>query len=275
MRASEFIIEAPRDQRLNDPKIISDVKQAYDMGLKLDDISRVVDIPYTIAKRILDLHYRERVSNPRPKRYSDGANAIIAAWDSGLKSKQIAIKLGIPREKVVSVLQDRYPNRIGKQVQGKYIKPEILTPDEQTDLISQWREGSSVTSVAKKYNIHPTVLAPWIKTTVGPDEYNKTISNRGYSKQTLSSEDVRDIIDLYTSGESISDIAKSYNTLYNTIKYHLMKQGKIAPADNAIVSPATIDKMVDLKKAGYSVAQIGQKLDIGYSTVRHYLRGRI
>lgn len=273
MRAHEFIFEAPMDTRLNDPKIIDDVKQAYDMGLKLDDISSVVGIPYTVAKRILDMHYHERVSNPRPKRYSDEANAIISAWDSGLKPKQIAIKLGIPREKILSILQTRYPDRAGKQKTGN-TKPEDLTPTEQADVVSDWKTGGSISSVAKKYNIHPAVLGPWLKTMVGSSEYDKIITDRGYQKQTLTAKDVQDIIELYTSGKSISDIARAYNTLYNTIKYHLMKQGKIAPAGNVLTSD-TIDKMVDLKKAGYSVTQIGQKLNIGYNTVRHYLRGRI
>ena len=273
MRAHEFITEA--DKRIDDPKIINDVKQAYDMGLTRDDSSRILGIPYTLVTRILDKHYPERVVTSRPERYSEKNEAVVAAYDSGLTISQIASKYNLSRQRIFQIIDKKYPDRDKRQL--RYDRMSSMMPSDKTDAVNSWRQGESISSLAKKYDQNPIYMRNMIIGMVGKEEYQKQINDRGYNKQGLSPEDVENIVDLYTSGRSISDIAKVYNVLYNTVKYHLMKRGKVAPPSSTVnkgIDQSMIDQIVDLRKSGLSVKQISTKLNIPYSTTRHYLRGR-
>ena len=67
MRASEFIAEG-RSLIPYTQQQIDDVKAAYDQGYTTEDTAKLLDIGYMDVKRILDRHYTERTSKPRPKR---------------------------------------------------------------------------------------------------------------------------------------------------------------------------------------------------------------
>jgi len=281
MRASEFIAEG-RSLIPYTQQQIDDVKAAYDQGYTTEDTAKLLDIGYMDVKRILDRHYTERTSKPRPKRIQHNQpeiDKIKAAWDRGMRPQEISKTLNIPRHRVNAILQYNYPDRPNKQSLEKYTVPAELSDTDKASIIAHWRQGMSLTKLAQQYNMHPSYVRTVVQSVVPDDEYAAWTAKQVTNKRAISKDDVPKIVDAYLNGKEIRDIAKDYGVNYNAIKYHLMQQGMTqAPSTKSFaydVGPQDIDKMVNMRKAGKSVQQIADIMNVPGGTVRHYLAGRV
>ena len=278
MRAWEFIAEA----KTYTQRQIDDVKSAYDQGYTTEDTAKLLDIGYMDVKRILDRHYPERTSKPRPKRIQHNQpeiDKIKAAWDRGMRPQEISRTLNIPRHRVNAILQYNYPDRPNKQSLEKYTAPDQLSDSNKASIVAHWRQGASLTKLAQQYNMHPSYVRTVVQSVVPDDEYAAWSDKQLYAKRAIGKDDVPKIVDAYLNGKEIRDIAKDYGVNYNAIKYHLMQQGMTqAPSTKSFaydVGPQDIDKMVNMRKAGKSAQQIADIMNVPGGTVRHYLAGRV
>ena len=234
------------------------------------------------VKRILDRHYPERTSKPRPKRIQHNQpeiDKIKAAWDRGMRPQEISKALNIPRDRISAILNTNYSDRPNKQSLEKYTAPEELSDADKATMVAQWRQGVSLAKLAQRYRMHPSSARILIQSLVPGDEYSAWSDKQLYAKRAIGKDDVPKIVDAYLNGKHIRDIAKDYGVEYNTLKYHLMKQGMSqAPStkSNAYdVGPQDIDKMVGMRKAGKTMQQIADMMKIPGGTVRYYLAGRV
>lgn len=277
MRAHEFIAEA----YTYTPQQIDDVKAAYDQGYTTEDTAKLLNLSYSDVKRILDRHYPERTSKPRPKRILKNQpeiDKIKAAWDQGMRPQEISKTLGIPRPRVLMILQQHYPDRPNRQIE-RWTAPEQLPASQQTDIIAQWRQGTSLSKLAQQFKLLPTTLRDFVRSNVPDDEYNARSIQQTTTKRAIGKEDIPKIVDAYLNGRMIKDIAKDYGVNYNAIKYHLMQQGMSQlPSTKSFahdVGAEDIDKMIMMRKNGKTMNQIAGIMNIPIGTVRHYLAGRV
>lgn len=269
MRASEFIVEA-KDPKEDDLNIIKDVKDAYDAGYTPDDTVKLTGLSYASVMRVLKTHYQDR---KKPSHKPKELDAVKAAWDRGLKARQIADELGLPRARVTNLLAVYYPERQDKSRVLNDIND--LSTDEKNNIIANWQKGSSVRELALKYDINDHAMSDYIVGVVGRAAMDDRIASTGYKKDVLTQTDIENIVKLYQKGETLADLAKEYSVSVNNIKYHLMRKGVFLPVRKNNVSidaePAVVQSIIDMHLRGTSVNAIANKLNISASMVRYHL----
>jgi len=109
MRAYEFINEA-RVKKEFDEKLVQDVKDAYDLGYRYDDIGNLVGLTRSQVNIILDRYYRDRVRR-QEKLFGaltqEDRDNIFDLFSDGQTISQIADDMGISSTGIVSVLKDQ------------------------------------------------------------------------------------------------------------------------------------------------------------------------
>ena len=90
------------------------------------------------------------------------------------------------------------------------------------------------------------------------------------TKSSLTSNDIKEIIDGYKSGMSIADLERKTNILYDTIRRCLIKNGvKIRPT--GVKDQEQINKIVQMYNSGVSFTELGRKFNVNHDTIKKYL----
>ena len=195
-----------------------------------------------------------------------------------MRPQEISKTLDIPRERVLMILQQHYPDRPNRQV-ARSVAPDELPDATKDEIISLWRSGTSLSKLAEKYNMVAVTLRNWLMSQIPADEYAARSAQQPTLKRAISKDDIPNIVNAYLAGKEIRDIAKDYGVNYNAIKYHLMQQGMSQlPSTKSFahdVRAEDIDRMVTMRKNGKTMNQIAGIMNIPIGTVRHYLAGRV
>jgi len=267
MRAWEFIAEA-RDPRESDPRIIQDVKDAYDMGYTAEQSAELLGLTFSAVKRILQAHYADRDRSQRERKPHAMADAVMQRLKQGQHRRMISKDLGISLQDINSLLQQHYPDREGKR-ELKKGRIDALSDQDKQDIITIWRGGKSLADIARQYDLNPVLLSAMIKSLVGQDEINQRLQSAGTHKHAISADDIPNIIKAYQSGRTVGDIGKEYGVNGNAIKYQLVKHGVFSGNIEQPLTQQQIDTAKTLQSQGYSIRQIADKLGM-----KNYYIGR-
>lgn len=272
MRAWEFIAEA-RDPRESDPRIIQDVKDAYDMGYTAEQSAALLGITYSAVQRILQSHYSDRDRSQRARKPNAMADAVMQRLRQGQQRRLISKELGISLQDINRLLQQHYPDREGKQEQ-KRGRIDALSDQDKQDIVTIWRGGKSLADIAKQYDLNPVLLSALMKSLVGQAEFDQRLQSAGTHKHAISADDIPNIIKAYQSGRTVGSIGKEYGVNGNAIKYQLVKHGVFSGNIEQPLTQQQIDTAKTLQGQGYSIRQIADKLGMKNYYIGRYALNR-
>lgn len=269
MRYWEFIHEVV-DPRENDPRIIQDVKDAYDMGYTVEQTVQLLGITYSSVQRILKKNYPDRVSTTRARRPNELADMVISRIKQGLPRKLIAKELDITTNQINNLLNNYYKDRPEKRV----IRPNIIdsmSDLEKQEIIGRWQQGESVYQLSAETGAHPNAIKALLIQAIGPEELDKRAKKLG-NRPIIPDNVMLDIIAAYKAGRGISDISRQYGVMPNAIKYHLTKLGLYTTSAKSPLNAKNIADAKLWRNQGYSITAIANKLGLDIGPARYWLR---
>lgn len=135
-----------------DSEIEQGVKELFENGAGLKEITTKFNIGSTTVYRITKRLGLERKVNPRERHYSQEIeNQIVEAYKNGEKVKKIYKQFDCNQWMMEKLIKKHDLKRRG--VGGQFIKPEICDK-----LLEEYKKGHSQTSIAEEYGLsQPTV----------------------------------------------------------------------------------------------------------------------
>jgi DNA-binding NarL/FixJ family response regulator len=97
----------------------------------------------------------------------------------------------------------------------------------------------------------------------------RTTRSLRQTQHRLSTDEVQRLIELYTHGELINDLAAQFHISRTTVMKHVERAG--APRRRNLIADR-LDEAQQLYEQGWSLARIGQQLGVNATTVWHALR---
>ena len=100
---------------------------------------------------------------------------------------------------------------------------------------------------------------------------NVTLPSRSVQRR-LSPTEVNDVIDLYHSGHSLTEIAQAVDSHRQTVSSHLKRLGIRRRVSEAKLSPSDVELAANRYLSGESLATVGRAMRVDASTIRRSLR---
>jgi hypothetical protein len=163
-KANTFIKEAEKDY---DPKLISDVIQAYDLGFNVNDMMSLTGLKAGKIYYLLDKFYKNRkprVIHAAKASTDDDRTSAVEQWNAGQSIKQIATSIGVDHTTVSRWLYDVFGKDAIDQEQqnrrstgGSLHISKKITPELQAKIKELYLTGMSVDDIAAAID---NVIAP-------------------------------------------------------------------------------------------------------------------
>ncbi len=158
------------------------------------------------------IEVREECMLPREER----DRRVIELYKSGVPVDEIAKRFCINRATIYSILR-----RHGVEPMRKRRRSRSLTPEEEEQLIHEYKEGVPVQDLLEKYGVSTTKLYEILR----KHGVKLRARKRSHRRRRLSDEEVKTIIELYRSGVSVYEIAKRLGRPVSTVYAVLKREG--------------------------------------------------
>ncbi len=141
---------------------------------------------------------------------------VIELYQKGVPVDEIAKRFCINRATIYSILR-----RHGIEPMRKRRKSRALTPEEEAELVREYREGKPVQYLLEKYGISTTKLYEILRR----HGVELRAKKKGHKRRRLTEEEVEEIKRLYQSGVNVYQIAKRLGRPVSTVYAVLKREG--------------------------------------------------
>lgn len=191
-----------------------------------------------------------------------GCRRIIRDYQNGRSSCSIAKEIGVSTGRVTKFLASR-----GVEIRTR----RTLSADEDRRIRALHDEGWSNVRIAKEIGTTPLTVRKHVAVAERGLEWSD--SRVGNHNQSLTDEQVANIIRLYGDGLSVSEISNATGHNENTIKRHLAKNGIAENRKRGRLSEADIDGMRGLYACGATMSTVASATGHAMVTVSKYVGG--
>ena len=149
------------------------------------------------------------------------------------------------------------------QIMVKFYRENNLEPLKKKDysklpinkIIQEYKNGTTITDLAKKYEVNSHTLATYISKEMDPNDYYFAKKN---NKQHLYSK-AKNIKEYYEDGMTIDEIAASYNTTKTSITNIL--RWTYSQEDKRMPKVLSKEKLLQYKESGMNIKDIKEALN--------------
>lgn len=229
-------------------------KRLYEEGLSIRDIAKSSGFGATCVRKHLNklgVVMRKTVVTP------EMVNEWVVAFQNGESVLTIAKQSGVNDETVRTHLKKR---GIKMKKQGTQSQ---ITPDEEDQWADLYLAGSSVSQIAKQYEVSETTVSVHLRN-MGIEMRKGFETNR-----KVTDELVNEWIALYNNGLGTPEIAKRYKVTSTTVLKYLHDYGiQVSRAINDDVSSEIAKRYTQ----GESVYELAEAYSLSDTSIRNHLK---
>lgn len=240
------------------------ILELYKKGLTTEQIAK----KYKVRRRTISTVLKENNVKTRTtsKLTSEDKENILTLYKKGATIKQISLEMQTAYSHISKILTE---SGLHSPVRRKSTSSKIplFTQSKICDL---YKEGLSIEKLSENYSLSPPTIRKILKLN------NIQVRHQGFNakERKFSEQEIKEIINLYTNGYSIAQIAKEFNTTRTVIAYRLKKNNVV------IRIPAYYIKLLDSKQeseiislyAQYpNMAHLARKYNVSVSVIRRIL----
>lgn len=236
------------------PQQAEEWKRLYEEGLSIRDIAEISGFGNTCIRNHLNklgVVMRKTIVMP------EMVDEWVAAFQDGESISTIAEQSGVSDETIRTHLKKR-----GMKMRKQGTQSQIA-PDEEDQWADLYLAGSSVSQIAKQYEVSETTVSVHLRN-MGIEKRKGFETNR-----KVTDEQVNEWIELYNSGLGTPQIAKRYKVTSTTVLKYLHDYGiQVSHAINDDIS----NEIAQRYSQGESVYELAEVYSLSDTSIRNHLK---
>ena len=245
--------------------------ELYNQGLEIKEIAKRLNVTsVTINTYIKELIEEGRIQerkNLKQRKKEEKKEEVLRLCKQGIKTKEIAKKLNLADSTIHRYIKEIEEERVKRR---KTLRKNSKKEGNKEKILELYNQELEIKEIAKKLNLAYSTIHRYIKE-LGEEG---RIQERKNLKQRKREER---ILELYSQGLEIKEIAKKLNLAYSTVHRYireLEEEGRVEERKSVrkSVKIERKEKVLELYNQGTEVKEIAMRLDVSVVTIKTYIK---
>lgn len=215
LRARLRPVKDPRTMKPNklSPDDVKQIKNDFGNGMSLSELGR----RHNVTHGAISYHVQPLIDDRKQLEAGFPVESLAKAYKEGFRVSAIAKRYKIHKDDVEWFAKNYIDGEYTQPNIGDLVKQITLSSDEIRQLRDSYYIGLSISELSDQFNIPMLTVKIYVENISRQKDMYDT---KGWDCDYLDPEDIKQIRKLYSSGQSVPELAKAYNVGNRTIDFH-------------------------------------------------------